>query len=135
MTENKSPPRDHRAEVTADIIRLLEEGTAPWLKPWDGGEGGLPVNAVTGRPYKGGNILSLMIAGLRNGFTDNRWMTFNQMDKAGWSFKGKQHHTGRIEYFEPKLAKEQKDEDDPRYYALRRVFLMYNAEQVEGIPL
>jgi hypothetical protein len=26
---DKPPPRDFRAEVTADIIRMLEEGTAP----------------------------------------------------------------------------------------------------------
>ena len=133
MIENKSPPRDYRQEVTNDIIRLLEEGAAPWQKPWEG-SGGLPMNATTGKPYRGGNVISLMIAGIRNGYTDPRWMTFNQMDKAGWRFKGKQHHTGKIEYFETKLAKNQEEEDDPRYYALRRVFLLYNAEQVEGVP-
>jgi antirestriction protein ArdC len=37
-SQDKSPPRDYRAEVTADIIKMLEEGTAPWQKPWEAGE-------------------------------------------------------------------------------------------------
>ena len=26
--------RDHRQEVTDSIVRMLEEGVAPWQKPW-----------------------------------------------------------------------------------------------------
>jgi hypothetical protein len=28
-TKDRGPPRDYRAEVTADITKMLEEGTAP----------------------------------------------------------------------------------------------------------
>ena len=37
---DKPPPRDYRQEVTDEIIRLLEQGTAPWQKPWTAGEAG-----------------------------------------------------------------------------------------------
>ena len=40
---DKPPPRDYRAEVTADIIRMLEEGTAPWQKPWEASWAGRPI--------------------------------------------------------------------------------------------
>jgi antirestriction protein ArdC len=38
--QDKPPPRDYRKEVTDDIIKLLEEGTAPWQRPWQAGEFG-----------------------------------------------------------------------------------------------
>jgi hypothetical protein len=28
--------RDHRQEVTDCIVNMLEQGVAPWQKPWDG---------------------------------------------------------------------------------------------------
>jgi antirestriction protein ArdC len=64
-TENKTP-HDYRAEVTADIIRLLEQGAAPWQQPWHSASG-LAMNPPSGRPYRGGNVISLMIAGMRKG--------------------------------------------------------------------
>jgi len=35
---DKPPPRDYRAEVTAEIIRMVEQGAAPWQKPWESGK-------------------------------------------------------------------------------------------------
>ena len=63
---DKPPPRDYRQEVTNDIIRLLEAGTAPWQKPWEGGSQ-MPMNPTTGKSYRGGNVLALMISGMRRG--------------------------------------------------------------------
>ncbi|EKB5404158.1 DUF1738 domain-containing protein [Salmonella enterica] len=43
--------------VTDRIIAALEQGTAPWRRPWrcvdTGDPGGLPSNALTGRCYSG----------------------------------------------------------------------------------
>jgi putative DNA primase/helicase len=49
MNEEK---RDYRQEVTDDIIRMLEEGTAPWQKPWKEGGGRFPMNPTTGKLYR-----------------------------------------------------------------------------------
>ena len=64
-TENPQPgnglnsqKRDHRQEVTDSIVRLLEEGVAPWQKPWQGL--GIPVNPTTERAYRGGNAVHLL---------------------------------------------------------------------------
>jgi hypothetical protein len=52
---DKPPPRDFRKEATDDIIRMLEQGTAPWQKPWESGEAGrMPYNPNTNKPYRGG---------------------------------------------------------------------------------
>ncbi|MHB1658087.1 MAG: ArdC-like ssDNA-binding domain-containing protein, partial [Acidithiobacillus sp.] len=51
--------RDIRQEVTGRIIEALEEGTAPWQCPHEGGPRQVPQNAVTGKPYTGGNHIWL----------------------------------------------------------------------------
>src|SRR5580658_3230284 len=33
---NRAEKRDHRREVTDSIIKMLEDGVAPWQKPWEG---------------------------------------------------------------------------------------------------
>jgi antirestriction protein ArdC len=82
--QDKPAPRDYRKEVTDDIIKMLEEGTAPWQRPWDAGEfGRTPFNPTTGKCYRGGNVLVLMIAGIRKGYTDPRWITYKQAQEQG----------------------------------------------------
>jgi antirestriction protein ArdC len=49
---------------------MLEEGMAPWQRPWESGESGqMPYNPTTKKPYRGGNVLALMIAGMRKGYS------------------------------------------------------------------
>ena len=53
-------PANYRKDLTERIIRQLEAGTAPWQKPWNPDLSplhGTPHNAVTERPYHGGNHL------------------------------------------------------------------------------
>src|ERR1035438_3566559 len=86
--QDKPPPRDYRAERNADIIHMLEEGTAPWQRPWEAGElGRSPFNPTTNKPYRGGNVLGLMIAGMRKGYTDPRWCTYKQAMDNGWQVR------------------------------------------------
>ena len=58
MADN--PKRDLRQEITDQIIRALEKGTAPWQKPWQAGALELPFNPVSGKPYRGGNVVQLI---------------------------------------------------------------------------
>jgi antirestriction protein ArdC len=133
-THEKPPSRDYRQEITDQVVKMLEEGTAPWQKPWTGG-GGLPMNPTTGKPYRGGNILSLMIAGMASGYSDPRWMTFNQAKEAGWTVRKGEHSVARVEYFEPKPMKGETDEEgNPRFYPMHKTFAVFNAQQIDGIP-
>lgn len=53
---------DHYTRVAEQLIEKLKEGTAPWQQPWDaGGYGSRPMNPTTGKPYRGGNMLYLMM--------------------------------------------------------------------------
>jgi antirestriction protein ArdC len=69
--ENGSTPkRDFRQEVTDNIIRMLEQGTAPWQKPWEAGKLEVPNNPTTDKRYRGGNPIHLMSVAAMKGYED-----------------------------------------------------------------
>lgn len=65
-------------ELEENIVRELEKGTAPWIKPWIN-EGIIPYNPYTGTIYKGCNALRLML----NKYEELRYLTFNQVKELG----------------------------------------------------
>jgi antirestriction protein ArdC len=133
--EDRGPPRDYRKEVTADIIKMLEEGTTPWQRPWEAGEfGRSPFNPVTGKSYRGGNILSLMIASMRRSYTDPRFCTFKQALDQGWHVK-KGEKANHVEFWDVKPGKIEGGEDDEkRPHLIHKTYAVFNAAQIEGIP-
>lgn len=65
--------------VTAAIIEQLEQGTAPWRKPWEGGASlQLPENGTTHNQYNGINIPLLWISADKQNFTSHEWATYKQ---------------------------------------------------------
>lgn len=135
-SQDRPPPRDYRQEVTDDIIRMLEEGTSPWQRPWQAGEAGrMPFNPTTQKPYRGGNVVVLMIAAMRKGFGDSRWCTYKQAAEKGWQVRKGEKAT-RIEFWEAKPGNkdEGSDDDEKRTRLVHRVYSVFNAEQIDGIP-
>lgn len=138
---------DIRAEITAKIIEALEAGVAPWQKPWTPGKSLVPHNAVTGRRYRGGNSLMLMMTMQDKGYTDARWLTFKQA-KALNATIIKGEHGERVEYWQFNKKVVEKDENggavldgygnevskiiniSPRIFYTT----VFNAEQVDGLP-
>jgi antirestriction protein ArdC len=130
-SQDKPPPRDFRA----DIIRMLEEGTTPWQRPWEAGEfGRTPFNPTTGKSYRGGNILSLMVASMRKGYTDPRFCTYKQAAEKGWQVRKGEKGT-QIEFWEAKPGSKEDDaaDDEKRNRLIHRVYTVFNAEQIDGI--
>ncbi|QKZ15907.1 ArdC family protein [Spirosoma sp. KUDC1026] len=68
--------------ITAKIIEQLQAGTAPWRKPWTHPNASvafqLPINATTGKRYRGINIPLLWGAVDDRAFTTNEYATFKQ---------------------------------------------------------
>lgn len=130
--------RDFRQEVTDSIIQMLENGVAPWQKPWEPGALQLPFNPTTDRGYRGGNALHLMAVGARGGYQDPRWMTYKQAQEQGWQVRKGEKGT-HIEFWQfPERNGRTKDDDtpttDPTRGPIRRVYTVFNAQQVDGIP-
>ncbi|TWB03668.1 ArdC family protein [Bradyrhizobium stylosanthis] len=89
------PKRNLYEEITTQIIADLEAGIFPWARPWGGGGDShafsLPRNAATGKAYSGINILILWGRLCENGFTSQRWLTFNQASHLGASVRKGEH--------------------------------------------
>src|SRR5208282_3207491 len=82
--------RDHYQELTDRIIAALEAGTRPWQKPWDPDKAGgpsMPVNAATGRRYRGINTLILGMSSLAFTSNDPRFCTYKQAAERGWQIR------------------------------------------------
>lgn len=72
-------------EFAERVIKMIQEGVAPWQKEWKAGEYFAPLNPVSGTVYRGLNHIVLSEPGL----ADPRWMTFKQAkDKGYWIKKG-----------------------------------------------
>lgn len=67
--------QEFREELTGKIIDAIQNGTAPWQRPWNGREA--HQNALTKRQYTGINQLALSIKGMEfDEGKDPRWLTF-----------------------------------------------------------
>jgi antirestriction protein ArdC len=139
--------RDLRAEVTDTIVKMMEQGTAPWQKPWKSGAPApfeMPFNPTTARRYQGGNALYLMAVGSKRGYEDSRWMTYKQATEQGWQVR-RGEKASYVEFWQfPDASRDvsaskstEKSTEgqtlSPRG-PIHRVYAVFNAEQIEGIP-
>lgn len=75
----RSNRQDLYTEVTERVIDAMErDGVAPWRRPWTMRGSSMPRNAVSGHPYRGVNVMLVLLAASERGYTDPRWLTFKQ---------------------------------------------------------
>jgi antirestriction protein ArdC len=131
-----------REQVTAKIIKALEQDLLPWRQMWTGNSGGQHHNALTGRAYRGVNILLLGIHAAEHGFHSNVWATFNQWKQMGCKVNRRPDGVeagqwgATIAVYIPitKKTEEPKDEEEDEeetFWMLKR-FTVFNACQVSG---
>ncbi len=132
--------RDLRQEITDSIIAAMEKGTAPWQKPWQAGAYEIPMNPASGKPYRGGNALQLMVTAMRHGYEDPRWLTYRQAHENEWQVRKGEKGT-QIEFWQfPKGKSEDLDDSrdlpagESKDKFIYRVYTVFNASQIEGIP-
>lgn len=131
--------RDHFAELTDRVIASLEAGAPPWQKPWDpdvAGGPSMPCNAVTGRRYRGIDVITLAMSSLAFGSGDPRWATYKQAAERGWQVK--KGERGTTAYFFKRLEvrdskAEDGNEDATKRIPLLRAFTLFHASQIEGV--
>jgi len=81
--------------ITDRIAAAIEAGAGEWRMPWHPGTDGaapvLPVNAVTGKPYRGVNTVVLWATAQAEGYPGAVWATYRQWQELGaQSRKGEQ---------------------------------------------
>jgi antirestriction protein ArdC len=142
MAQLDTGHRDLRAEVTDTIVKMMEQGTAPWQKPWKSGSPApfeMPFNPTTARRYQGGNALYLMAVGSARGYEDPRWMTYRQAAEQGWQVR-RGEKASNVEFWQfPDPSPEVSDrsiegQTRDRRGPIHRVYAVFNAEQIHGIP-
>jgi len=129
--------------VTDRIVAAIEAGAGNWRMPWhvksDGTMPAVPVNAASGKPYRGVNVLALWIAAEAAGYPSGRWATYRQ-----WTELGAQVSKGEKSTFVVfwKVLADQKAEDDSDDDAegggrrmMARGYHVFNAAQVEGAAM
>jgi len=110
--------------IVKGMIEALENGVAPWQKPWNSRESSFK-NLVSKKPYRGINVLALAILG----GGDEYFLTFNQIkEKGGKLIKGTK---GIPISFYTMMDKE----DGTGKFPLHRYYLVFPASKVEGIKL
>ena len=137
------------------ILQNLDNGAGLWKQGWR--TGGAPENAVTGKKYRGVNNMFLTFVSMLRGYSDNRWLTFNQMKERDWSFKtdAEGHSLGKktgvsVEFFDL-WDRETKKKFDRRVldgmsfderqeymeenvYPIRKYYTVFNGDLIDGIP-
>lgn len=111
--------------ITDRIVELLEQGTVPWHKPWQGG--GEAKNLVSKRPYRGINRFLLNMASYASPF----WLTFNQAQKLGGHVKKGEKSTPVV--FWKWLEKENPETGEVERRPCLRYYRVFNLEQTEGL--
>lgn len=133
-------PKDVRLDLTNRIIEILENGeTPPWRAGWEK-VAVRPFNPYSGTKFRGGNVLNLLIAQAAKGSIDPRWMTFEQIKKAGLRLNAgstAQH----VEYwnFYPKNKDESKSLDDAEQEEEQKImfcrfYAEFNGGDIVGLP-
>lgn len=129
--------KDIYTNVTNSIITALEQGVPPWIRPWQTGVG-MPGNLVTGKPYRGINVILLTIEMMKHGYTDCRWLTFKQANEMGARIRRKERGTTIIFY---RMREEQDNTGDAadgtpagRGIPLLKSYTVFNINQIEPVP-
>ena len=136
ITENRA---DVYQEITDQMIGMIEAGTRPWSKSWNGSTApNIPLRS-TGVPYRGINVLTLWVAAMTKGYGSPHWLTFKQaLALGGCVRKGEKGST--VVYANKIVVDDAKGyqggeqgEDGKRQVAFLKRYTVFNAEQIDGI--
>jgi antirestriction protein ArdC len=129
----RKPKVDVYDVVTTKILTALENGTAPWQKPWDSVLGA-PKSLSSGKHYRGVNAFLLGLEQAEKGYRSAYWLTFNQMAKLGGKLKGeKGSQKGTLVTFWKMIPIEDEATGKKKTIPFLKHFYVFNLDQTEGI--
>lgn len=130
MDSNQTAPTkvDVYQIVTDRIIELLEQGTVPWQKPWL--EAGIPMNAISKRPYRGINLWLLLALN----YERNLFVTWDQLKKLGGSVKQGEHGHVVLYWKTHSKNEEVTEGETSKKPPILRYYKVFNVSQCRDIP-
>ena len=129
-------------EIADRIIALLDDGQLPpWEKGWSNSPNGIPLNAISMKPYRGINRWLTTLTQMTQGYQDPRWLTLHQANTLGGGIRTGEKST-RIVLWKRVTRRRTQDDQEPldqgntrdsqerqRTYTLLRTYSVFNAEQ------
>lgn len=134
-----------REDLSAKFLAALKEDKIPWHAVWQQLR---PMNAATGKPYRGVNAMNLSFIADDQCYTDPRWCTFQHAKEKGWKIR-KGEHASPVEYWAyydreqkkllpwpeaQRIIREEPERAAKDLLLSCRLSLVFNAAQIEGIP-
>lgn len=131
ITENRA---DVYQKITDQMIAMIEAGTRPWSKSWNGSTApNIPLRS-TGVPYRGINVLSLWVAAITKGYSAPHWLTFKQAIALGGCVR--KGEKGSVVVYANRIEKTEENdagEEVRRGIPFLKRYVVFNAEQIDGI--
>jgi antirestriction protein ArdC len=125
---------DIYAEVTNQIIAMLEKGVVPWRSPILGqSKAGHPKNLESGKEYRGVNVFLLAFTAWAQGYESSYWMTFNQAKQRGGIVKKGEKASMIVFWKEYEVT--DKETGEPKKAGVLRYYNVFNASQCDGIEI
>jgi len=123
-------------KIVASLIELMEAGSAPWRRPWDGSGGGHHVNLLSGHRYRGANPILLTLGMHIRGSALLFWCGFAEAKRLGiFPRKGSK----AVNILRPQLHSREEPgvggEVTLRSWASYRPVAFFNAADLEGEAL
>jgi antirestriction protein ArdC len=115
--------------ITNRIIDALEAGVIPWRKEWrtSGKTSGLPYNLISGLPYRGINVFSLLCSP----YSSNGWATYKQAQSKGYQVRKGEKASPVVFWKFPSKEKIAEGKEFP----FARIYSVFNVEQMDGVPV
>lgn len=136
--KDKQSRVDLYSKITDRIVKDLDKGVRPWVKPWSVGNGtGRITRALrhNGMPYQGINTLLLWSETVAKGFVSPIWMTFKQsVELGGHVRKGE---TGTTVVYASRFTRTEIDaqgDEVERGIPFLKAYTVFCADQIEGLP-
>ena len=122
-------------EVTDSIISQLENGAAPWVKPWKA-DSSAEKNIVSKKEYNGINRLILGMNNAIKGYSTPFYGSFKQWQDLGGTVKKGEKGTKIVFYKQVTGEKTTESGSNEQFaYACLKSYYVFNADQVEGIEI
>ena len=140
MTQGRA---DIYERITAQIVSAIEAGAGDYKMPWhhQGSAASRPANVVSGKPYRGANVLMLWIAAENAGYSSGLWGTYRQWVERGGQVRKGERATPIVFW---KISRPDQGEnsdsgdstDDGGHVRLfARSYSVFNVDQVDGYTL
>jgi len=128
-----STKRDTYQIITDTILETLEN-CGPCERPWVGPSLTMPINAVSGREYRGTNVVMLWVAAREAGYLESAWATFKQWSEKGATVRKGEKGTPVIwfQMLERKDADDAGVDEGSSRIPCARLSWVFNVGQVDG---